>query len=207
MSNNPAAAVAALVDSLREDPFYLAISVDYAANDERRRGVLTEYFDYSLTEGERIGRKVVVDGPAAGAAAWVLPVDPAIRADIKEAKTRFLARALGPQGNANYHRIVGFMGPRAAAVVEGDAWYLSIVGVSPSAQGRGIGAKLLERTLAEADAVQAACYLETFTPRSLNFYRRLGFEPRVTHLEPTTGCEYTLMTRVRAWNPGLTRAI
>jgi len=32
------------------------------------------------------------------------------------------------------------MGPQADVMIGGEAWYLSIVGVSPAAQGRGLGA-------------------------------------------------------------------
>ena len=86
------------------------------------------------------------------------------------------------------------MRPRAAAVIDEPAWYLSIVGVAPSAQGHGIGARLIEPTLAEADEAGAHCYLETFDPRNPRFYERPGFSAVGFHVEPVTGSTYTIYT-------------
>lgn len=83
------------------------------------------------------------------------------------------------------HRIVEFMKAKSARVVAGDAWYLSIVAVDPAPQGKGLGRKLLEPTIAEADRVGATCFLETFSPRNLSFYEQLGFasEARFTRTD------------------------
>jgi len=85
-------------------------------------------------------------------------------AERKESSTKsaFLAETLGSRGTANYYRSVRFMAPLAARVVPGDAWYLSIIGILPSAQGRGLGASPLAGTLAEASQANTSCYLETF---------------------------------------------
>jgi GNAT superfamily N-acetyltransferase len=80
-------------------------------------------------------------------------------------------------------------------VVGNDAWYLSIVAVDPVTQGQGLGRKLLEPTIAEADRVSATCYLETFSPRNLSFYERLGFATEARFAEPTTGADYAVMVR------------
>jgi ribosomal protein S18 acetylase RimI-like enzyme len=95
----------------------------------------------------------------------------------------------------NYRGILRHMAPLAARVVPRGAWYLSIIGTLPSAQGRGLGAALLAGTLAEASYAHAACYLETFTLRNLRFYERLGFCRVAKHLEPTTDQEYVVMRR------------
>lgn len=54
-------------------------------------------------------------------------------------------------------------------------WYLALVGVSPGQQGRGLGAALLGRWIAEVDADGAAAYLETDRPELVSFYARFGF--------------------------------
>jgi GNAT superfamily N-acetyltransferase len=186
----------ALVDSLQSDPFYAAISHEFRNDAARRRAVLARYFDYSLMEGSRTGRLVVWPDPSIGAAAvWLLPVDEAHAKAESTAKAEFLAEALGTHGSDTYHRIVDFMRPRAMAVVAQSAWYLSIVGVAPAAQGQGIGARLLQSTLAEADAAGASCYLETFDARNPRFYERLGFCAVGTHVEPATRAAYTIMNR------------
>ncbi len=77
---------------------------------------------------------------------WLLPLDKATAAAKAIAKAAFPVEAIGAHGSETYHRIVDFMTPLAAAVVAESAWYLSIVAVSPSAQGQGTGARLLQST-------------------------------------------------------------
>ena len=57
-------------------------------------------------------------------------------------------------------------------------WYLSVLGVDPAHQGRGLGRSLLQGWLESVDRVAAASYLETDRERNLAFYRRAGFDVR-----------------------------
>jgi GNAT superfamily N-acetyltransferase len=191
---HPAGAVEALVDSLWSDPFYAQIA-RAVAGDAARRAALARYFDYSMTEGARIGRLIVSPDPAPGAAIWTLPQVGGAAAIESAAKRAFMAAAMGAAALDTWQRIIDFMEPRAAAVVEPSAWYLSILGVTPVAQGRGVGARMLAPTLAEADAAGVDCFLETFDDRNPRFYQRLGFRTVATHLEPVTGCTYAIMLR------------
>jgi GNAT superfamily N-acetyltransferase len=193
-SNSPAT-VAALVDSLRYDPFYVTITEELHDNEARRRQALARYFDYSMSEGARLGRLVVWPDRAVGAAVWLLPAETSVYDAERKSKAEFLATTLGATGGDAYRRIIDFMRPRAAAVVAESAWYLSIVGVTPSAQGRGVGKRLIEPTLVDADDAGVDCYLETFDDRNPGFYQRLGFSAVGTHAEPTTGATYTIMLR------------
>jgi GNAT superfamily N-acetyltransferase len=186
-------ASAALARSLLDDPFYWAITEDFGEDLPARKRALIRYFHYSLEEAERTGRCVIAPDPSLGAAAWLLPRSPEVATAESVVKSAYLASALGPRGVENYYRIVRYMAPLAAKVVPADAWYLSIIGILPSAQGRGLGATLLAGTLAEASRASATCYLETFTPRNLRFYERVGFRPVAEHLEPTTNREYVVM--------------
>lgn len=184
----------ALSLSLLPDPFYRAITIECASTAEQL-DMLDAYFDYSLLEAQRTGRCVLADVPAHGASAWLLPRSEEIERRETREKHLFMERVLGPLGSARYHAIVDFMAPLAAKHVPADAWYLSIVGVHPDVQGRGLGRTLLSPTLDEATAAGHACYLETFTPENLGFYERLGFAPVADFLEPTTGSPYVIMRR------------
>jgi GNAT superfamily N-acetyltransferase len=188
-------ASSALAESLMDDPFYRALTDDFAADLTAQKSALSRYFHYSLAEAERTGRCVLAPDPTLGASAWLLPRSPEVDARESSAKSGYLASILGPRGMENYHRIVRYMAALAAQVIPHSAWYLSIVGVLPSAQGRGLGATLLAGTLAEASHAHAPCYLETFTPRNLRFYERLGFRQVASHFEPTTSKEYVVMQR------------
>jgi GNAT superfamily N-acetyltransferase len=188
-------ASSALTESLLDDSFYWAITESFGNDLAARKYALSRYFHYSLEEAERTGRCVVAPDPRLGAAAWLLPRSSEVDALESSAKSKYLTSVLGSRGIENYHRMVRYMAPLAARVVPRNAWYLSIIGILPSAQGRGLGATLLAGTLAEASRVNASCFLETFTLRNLNFYERLGFCRVAEHLEPTTNKEYVVMRR------------
>jgi GNAT superfamily N-acetyltransferase len=190
-----AQASAALAESLFDDPFYWAITEDFGNDIAARKSALNLYFHYSLEEAERTGRCVVAPDPRFGAAAWLLPRSSDVDAAESSAKSEYLASALGSRGKENYYRIVRYMAPLAARVVPRDSWYLSIIGILPSAQGRGLGAALLAGTLADASRANVTCYLETFTPRNLKFYERVGFHKVADHLEPTTNKDYAVMLK------------
>jgi GNAT superfamily N-acetyltransferase len=185
----------ALVAALTGDPFYQAITVDCGADAAARRAVLTGYFEYSLEEADRTGRCSVLEDPTLGAAAWLLPRGALVDAVETAAKTAYLRGLLGPKGWDNYRRILEFMSGKSQPLVPADAWYLTIVGVHPAAQGQGIGARLVQPTLAEATGAGAHAFLETFTPRNLVFYERVGFVKVAEFLEPTTEARYVLMQR------------
>jgi GNAT superfamily N-acetyltransferase len=200
-SSNSPATVAALVDSLRYDPFYVTITTEFADNEAHRRQALARYFDYSMSEGARMGRLVVWPDESVGAAVWLLPAETSVYTAEAKAKAEFLAAAIGATGWDAYRRITHFMQPRAVAAVTESAWYLSIVGVTPSAQGQGIGRRLIE--IAEADNACVDCYLETFDRRNPAFYERLGFSAVASHAEPVTGATYTIMRRKPKTSRGL----
>jgi ribosomal protein S18 acetylase RimI-like enzyme len=88
-----------------------------------------------------------------------------------------------------------FMSTKAANIVDDHAWYLSIVAVDPTSQGRALSRKLLEPTIAEADRASATCYVETFSPRNIPFYERLGFATEARFAEPTNRADYVVMVR------------
>ena len=188
-------ACAAAVAALEHDPFYRSISVEFGADYARRRAALAAYFDYSIGQGRRIGRVVHLEPADMGVAVWVLPQSDEVHERERMRKRAYLQEVLGESGCENYARIVEFMSARARTVVANDAWYLSIVAVAPQAQGRGLGARLLAPTLAEADAETAVCYLETFNRRSLHFYQRLGFVAAAEFDEPTTRAPYAILIR------------
>jgi GNAT superfamily N-acetyltransferase len=126
---------------------------------------------------------------------WLLPQPPEIESQAAQQKRTFLRATLSAEGCANHYRIIEFMSTKSATLVDDAAWYLSIVAVDPAVQGQGVGRKLLEPTLEEADRAGVTCYLETFSQRNLPFYQRLGFAAAARFAEPTTGAEYTVMVR------------
>jgi ribosomal protein S18 acetylase RimI-like enzyme len=75
-------------------------------------------------------------------------------------------------------------------------WYLQVIGVSPEAQGLGVGKKLMEPAIDLADREQVPCYLETSNPEAVPFYERVGFDIDAKEVELMEGGPtYWLMTR------------
>lgn len=75
-------------------------------------------------------------------------------------------------------------------------WYLQVIGVSPEAQGLGVGTRLLEPVLGLADRERVSCYLETSNEKAVPFYLRMGFEiDRQGVVLMSGGPTYWLMTR------------
>lgn len=55
-------------------------------------------------------------------------------------------------------------------------WYLAMIGVDPSRQGRGLGSALLKAALRVVDEAGAPAYLESSNPRNTPLYERFGFQ-------------------------------
>jgi GNAT superfamily N-acetyltransferase len=55
-------------------------------------------------------------------------------------------------------------------------WYLPLIAVAPTDQGRGCGSTLLRRALARCDRNGFPAYLEATNPRNASLYERLGFK-------------------------------
>lgn len=55
-------------------------------------------------------------------------------------------------------------------------WYLNVLGVDPLYQGQGVGGKLIEPILKQADGENLPCYLETDGEKNVSFYQKRGFQ-------------------------------
>ena len=178
--------------ALAADAFYRTMENTVA--DDPREAML-RYLDFSMREAHDYGVLHVAEGETDGASLWNRPLDAASSQERSAAKASFIARHMGPASLDSYERIVSFMATRSREHVPAESWYLSIVAVSLASQSRGLGTRLVEAVLDEADAAGAPTYLETFTRRNRPFYQRLGYREAIVVLEPTTACEYALMTR------------
>ncbi len=154
------------------------------------------YYDYSISEAADLGRCVAADAPDAGVSLWSLPLDADAAARKSAAKSAFVRDRLCAGSAEVYERIVAYMSVATMEVTEPDDWYLSIIGILPDHQGRGLGGDLVRPVLEEADRAGRATYLETFTPRNISFYERLGYRAVGAFDEPVTGGTYTVLRRL-----------
>ena len=188
-------AARSLAAALIGDPFYRAVTVACGEDEAARLAMLEAYFALALAEGEQAGRVDLADAVGNGAAIWTTDTPAAERQAAYAQREDALRVLLGEQGFAHFSAIVENMEHALAPHGLQDAWYLSIAGIHPDAQGRGLGASVLAPGLAAVDAAGAACFLETYNERSLPFYARLGFVVAGRYAQALTGCDYWLMVR------------
>lgn len=183
-----------LYEALIPDPFYIELLRDIPGGEQERQQILMRYMDYSMAEGEKYGRLTIAGNPPYGAAIWSRPLEPAIDNEKSLLKKDFIKTYMGESALNAYSTIVSFMSEQLDASLQ-DVWYLSIAGIKPTYQGQGLGAGLLTEILDETDKNEIATYLETFTPRNIRFYERMGYKIIKEVFEPVTGSPYWIMVR------------
>lgn len=167
-----AAAAAALVASHQEYPAFRAVFPDA----RRRRRALAAFFTSTLLDGARHGVVLGVrDGAQiAAVSVWMGPggFPWTLTRKLRAAPHLLRVMAASPRRFATFARY----GANAEAAHPTDPqWYLVVLGVRPTAQGRGLGTVLVDAGLALADRDGAACRLETSDPANTAFYERFGF--------------------------------
>ena len=151
--------------------------------------------DYSMVEGAQYGELYIPAGNQHGVSIWSKPIDENLEAKKNKEKKSFIANHMGRKSLETYTNIVGSMSENATALIDNGAWYLSIVGILPEFQGKGLGVELVNKVLKKTDRLQVQTFLETFTPRNISFYERLGFRALDSFYEPYTQSDYWLMAR------------
>lgn len=104
-----------------------------------------------------------------GAALW-LPPDTEPDA---EALTDHIQHSVAPHKQADMFAVLEQMGhyhPHESH------WYLTMLGVEPSHQGKGYGAALVQKILPECDRTGTPAYLESSNSNNVTFYEQFGFE-------------------------------
>lgn len=170
-----AATTDALADAFAQDPL---MGYFFGAHPDGQRAATRAFFTLLMRVRLAIGAPVILledDGVPRG---LVMGYDTA-PADWPEALDRewaaFEARSPGIVERFDRYE-------QASARFEPPVphWYLGVIGVHPSLAGRGAGRMLMEAFCAKAaaDPLSSGVYLETSSPASLAFYRKLGFEVR-----------------------------
>lgn len=159
--------------SFQDDPAYTHIFPD----PQERSRALRRVFDGVLTVALRYGQVDTTTG-LHGVACWTLPGQHEVTL-WRSLRTGFaLQRPVFGFSSAARQRfmdVIGYIEKTHKQVMTRPHWYLWALGVDPPYQGQGVGSRLLQPVLAQADAARAPCYLETQTERNVAFYRRHGF--------------------------------
>jgi GNAT superfamily N-acetyltransferase len=73
--------------------------------------------------------------------------------------------------------VLDFLGQMSALHPLEPHWYLPLIGVEPSLQGRGLGSALLAQATRACDGLGLPAYLEATCPTNVALYLRHGFVP------------------------------
>ena len=183
----------ALYRALSEDAFY--ITMEESVDNFESKEAMVRYMEFSMIEGEKSGELYIPEDHEYGVSVWAKPINRELEIKKHIEKKLFLLNKMGAKSLKTYNAIVDFMSAKAEAYIDKNSWYLSIVGVLPEFQGQGFGPALIKNVLEKTDRLKVATYLETFTPRNMTFYNRLGYQAIESFHEPTTDAKYWLMIR------------
>ena len=183
----------ALYDALQDNAFYMTMeeSVDSGSSKE----AMIKYIDYSIKEGEQYGKIVIPESHEFGVSVWAKPINEKLEKEKNKQKKIFISDHMGQGSLETYDSIVKFMWEKAIPLIDENSWYLSIIGILPEFQGRGLGAGLVVNILEKTDRLRIPTYVETFTSKNITFYNRLGYKTVEDFHEPTTDAKYWLMIR------------
>lgn len=183
---------ALLADAFFNDTFNSYIFPD----PQQRAQVLPWYFTASVREGAFLKGVYTTVGIVNGVAVCAPPhagkrtAERAKQSGLDQTSIRF-----GPEAYGRFMNLIDYLARLSQKVVPYPHWYLSLLGVSPIYQGKGIGGALLAPVLQQADREGMPCYLETFEHKNIAFYQRYGFRPIATDTEPQSQLPFWAMER------------
>lgn len=187
-----AAAGTLLAEAFFTDSFNTYVFPD----PEERQRVLPWYFAASVREGALLKSVYAIVEQVRGVAVWIPP--DLHKRTPERAKQSSLDQMRAQFGSEAYHRFISttnYLAHCSSQVVSSAHLYLSLIGVSPSCQGKGIGGAVLAPVLRQADQEGTSCYLETFEAKNILFYQRHGFQVVVTGIEPQSQLRFWVMRR------------
>ena len=183
----------ALYHALRDDAFYC--TMEGSVNNGSPKEAMLKYMEFSMVEGQAYGELYIPEDHDCGVSIWLKPLGENQEKEKHDQKEAFLLEHMGKESLETYTSIVNFMSAKSSTLIDKKSWYLSIIGIFPGFQGQGLGGGLIEAVLDKADQSGVPTYLETFTPRNITFYNRIGYEVVERFHEPTTDADYWIMIR------------
>ncbi len=165
-------ATAAMGRAFLDDPLLKFVIPDY----EKRIRATPELYG-GIIRYARLYGKAYTTATVEGAACW-LPPDQSSPTLIRMLRAGMLKIPLLLGWNS-YQRLNAFEAQAENLhkhYARKPHWYLWALGVDPARQGKGVGSILLQPVLAQADADETPCYLETQNDKNLPFYEKQGFK-------------------------------
>ena len=117
---------------------------------------------------------VYAAGAGAGAALWIPPGKQLVTAEQAGSFVRDLLASV--EDDAAAARLTQLLQMLDVSHPTEACWYLAFMGVDSSAQGLGLGTRLLAAVLTQADRDRVPAYLEASCPENRRLYERHGFQ-------------------------------
>lgn len=163
--------------------------------DDRRVRLLPRLLYYYIRYGSLYGA-VYATVKLDAVAVWVAPKYTTVTL-ARMLRVGLIAAAfkMGVASTRRFMNLADYSGELHTSHAKRLHWYLLLVGVEPTRQGKGIGSELLNPFLKKLDADGFPCYLETWNERNLRFYERHGFKIVVEGQSPRSGLQVWGMWR------------
>lgn len=173
-----------LAHAFQDDPLQRYVFPD---EDERHR-LSAAHFGALLRYGFEFGTVAAVTGRGA-----VIALRPG-ETDVTPARAEAgglakLPELIGVEAASRFLAVIGGAEAMHHRYAPGPHWYVMALGVSPEAQGTGLGRDLLQSVFSEADPGRLPVYLETTRAANVAFYGHMGFEVVEQFREPVSGLD------------------
>jgi GNAT superfamily N-acetyltransferase len=150
-----------------------------------------------LAPGVRLARwlgEVWCTDDMTAVACWRRPDSgPPSASQLSQAGVDRLPAPIGARAASRADPVYEFLASRRDALaVPHEHWYLSMIGVDPPQQRRGLGSAVLQPVFDTAHQRHEPVFLETMNEQNVGFYRRNGFQEIEHGVEPASALRYWL---------------
>jgi ribosomal protein S18 acetylase RimI-like enzyme len=179
-----------LASAFADDPFFAFVLPDPRDRVARLTGFMETQVRFGYLFAE-----LMATPDSNGAAVWYPPDVEITHERASAAGFLGLGEILGRDALSRF----GVVMDRLQHVFTGEMsephWFLNLVGVVPARRRLGLGAALVRSGFTHADEQGFACYLCTFEPKNLAFYRALGFTIGTAGVDEPSGLRFWTMIR------------
>lgn len=155
--------------------------------DEPRRNFVRYFCSIPLYYGFKYGEVYATSSEMEGVAVWYPSKNhPFSTVKVLRSTPFSVVMGFGRSGASKMRHVDAFLNEIHGRLVPEKHWFLQMIGVDPSFQGKGYASRLLKPMLSRADEEKLPCYLETNTEHNVELYEHFGFEVLEDALIPGT---------------------